>query len=87
MPMLVLCGCDNLPKNNNFVNTNNDRFVFVQKYTENEGEDDYSFKVLVDKETRVMYLLYDSNDGRYSIGGLTVMLNADGSPMLYEGEL
>ena len=38
------------------------------------------YYVLVNKETRVMYLT------QYK-GGMTVMVNADGSPMLYEGEL
>ena len=38
--------------------------------------------VIVDRETKVMYLNY----GDYS-GGLTVMVDADGKPLLYEGEL
>lgn len=35
--------------------------------------------VYIDKETKVMYLSVKR--------GLTVMLNADGTPMLWEGEL
>jgi hypothetical protein len=36
--------------------------------------------VLVNKETKVMYIT------QYE-GGMTVMLNPDGTPMLWEGEL
>ena len=39
--------------------------------------------ILVDKETRVMYLFV-----KYGYGaGLTVMVDEEGKPMLYEGEL
>ena len=36
--------------------------------------------VLVHKETRVMYITYYH-------GGTTVMLDEDGKPLIYEGEL
>ena len=39
--------------------------------------------VVVDTETRVMYLFVKSGYG----GGLTVMVDAEGNPLLYEGEL
>ena len=42
-----------------------------------------NFSIFVDKNTRVMYLYNTTN---YQ-GGLTVMLDADGKPLLYEGEL
>ena len=83
MPMLVLCGCNSIPQNDNYVLQENARFVYVSEYTINEKEE---FKILVDKETRVMYLYYEGYSGHY-YAGLTVMLNADGTPMLYEGEL
>ena len=44
------------------------------------GSRDYIF---VDKETGVQYLFVDNNTG----GGLTVLVDADGKPILYEGEL
>ena len=44
------------------------------------GED---FDLFVDKNTKVIYIY---NKTSYQ-GGLTVMLNADGTPMLWEGEL
>lgn len=36
--------------------------------------------VLVNKDTKVMYLVENK-------GGMTVMLNEDGTPMLWDGEL
>lgn len=45
-----------------------------------KGED---FDLFVDKNTKVIYIY---NKTLYQ-GGLTVMLNADGTPMLWEGEL
>ena len=45
-----------------------------------KGED---FDLFVDKNTKVIYIY---NKTSYQ-GGLTAMLNADGTPMLWEGEL
>ena len=49
------------------------------------GNDDYFglYEILVDKETKVQYLLYDEC---YQ-GGLVVIVDADGKPILYEGEV
>lgn len=41
------------------------------------------YKILVHKETRVMYVEYC---GAYQ-GGISVMLDEDGNPLLWEGEL
>ena len=43
-------------------------------------DEDYHFHVWVDTETNVQYLQIGSGSG------LTVMLNADGTPILYEEE-
>lgn len=40
----------------------------------------YGAFILVHKETRVMYMTYYQ-------GGTTVMLDEDGKPLIYEGEL
>ena len=84
MPMLVLCGCTEVPQTDDYVTQENTRFVYVEEYT--YGDNDY-FKILVDKETRVMYLYKCERSGQSTRAGLSVMFNADGSPMLYEGEL
>ena len=43
-----------------------------------EGDPDYHYYYIIDNRTEVVYLLYDY--GRK--GGVTVMLNADGTPVL-----
>ena len=82
MPMLVLCGCSC------GVNTNSSFSPVGTEYKVGDTvlvkvSDGDSFCIFVDKETRVMYL---ANTEAYRYG-LTVMVNADGTPMLYEGEL
>ena len=51
-----------------------DRLVVVHR----EGVD----AIVVDKETGVMYLWCKAGYG----GGLSVMLDADGKPLIYEGD-
>lgn len=43
-------------------------------------EDAYDYQIYVDRDTKVMYLWKTA----YYKGGLTVMLNADGTPKLYQ---
>ena len=53
------------------------------KLVEDSDNNDDGYFILVDKETRVMYLF-----AKYGYGaGLTVMVDEEGKPMLYEGEL
>ena len=73
------CGCDD---STNYGSIDNDRFVVIQHNdltTSVFGKDEYTI-VLYDKETKVMYLFVKNGYG----GGLTVLVNADGTPMLYE---
>lgn len=94
MPMLVLCGCG---KSNDTQELSSDNYAYTEVIdgvtlvciAKPESQDGY--RVYVHKETRVMYLVYaysqygqTSSYGHY---GITPLLNADGSPMLYEGEL
>lgn len=44
-------------------------------------EFDALYKVIIDKETGVEYLLFDG----YKAGGLVVLLNPDGTPKIAEG--
>lgn len=55
----------------------NDRFV--QVYQQN-GKD--FFRIYCDKKTRVMYLVVDVYKG----GGITVLVDAEGKPLLYGKE-
>lgn len=45
---------------------------------------DDSYSILVDKETGVCYLEYDHCGGYDGYYGITVMLNADGTPKIWE---
>ena len=40
-----------------------------------------SRRIVVDKKTGVQYLWYEADGGK---GGLTVLLNSDGKPLLYQ---
>lgn len=75
---LLFSGCG-APVSSDFTTENNDRFVIVKRYNNNGAS---KFDIYVDKETRVMYLVHTGDNGY----GITVMLNEDGSPMIYEGE-
>ena len=46
-------------------------------------EDGPSWNVYYHNETKVMYVVSMSS---YNCGNFTVLVNADGTPMLYEGE-
>lgn len=41
------------------------------------------FDIVYDKKTKVMYTV---SQGYYNRGNLTLLVNADGTPLLYEGE-
>lgn len=60
-------------------------------YTETESASmfewhtlDDCYSILVDKETGVCYLEYDYASGYCGYYGITVMLNADGTPKIWE---
>lgn len=59
---------------NGNVNASNYRFILVH------NEDD--LKIYCDKKTKVMYLVKSIYKG----GGITLLVDADGKPLLYEGE-
>lgn len=61
----------NSVKSNNSVKANDDMFVMVSK--------NFSYAVVYDRETKVMYV----NSYR---GVFSMLVNADGTPKLYEGE-
>ena len=72
MMLLTCVGCSN--KGNNTIT--DDRFVVI----EDGWADGNRAFIMVDKETKVMYLTFNCG------GGITVMLDADGKPLLWEGE-
>lgn len=78
LPILLLSGCDKKSENSTselvaISYENIDRGVTI---------------IFVHKKTKVMYLYVKSGYGAGGCGaGLTVMLDSDGKPLLYKGEL
>lgn len=70
--VLFFVGCDDT---NNSVKASDDVFVMVSK--------NFSYAVVYDRETKVMYAISDET---YNQGNFTMLVNADGTPKLYKGE-
>lgn len=70
--VLFFVGCDDT---NNPVKADDTVFVTVSCKAE--------YQIVYDKETKVMYAM---SDGYYNKGSFTLLVNADGTPKLYEGE-
>ena len=72
----LLVGCKKMEhvEENNRPNTS--MFVTI--------EDTVTFRVVYNKYTKVMYAV---SNGAYNGGNVTLLVNADGTPMLYEEEL
>ena len=47
-----------------------------------ENSRSHGYCVLYDRTTKVMYVV---SEGGYNLGNFTMLVNADGSPRLYEG--
>ena len=78
---LLFVGCSN-DKNNGSVGQNpSDQTEFVEIDSICIGNSYYQ-SILVNKATRVMYACYSGQQGQ-----MTVLVNADGTPMIYQGEL
>lgn len=56
----------------------NERFIQIC----NQSSMHNGFRIYYDKETKVMYLISDIYKG----GGITVLVDKDGKPLLYKGE-
>ena len=73
--MVLLCGCS-VAKTEKANEKQENISMFV------EVEQAMNWKVVYHKETKVMYVV---SDGSYSRGAFTLLVNADGTPMLYKG--
>lgn len=72
--MILLCGCSVAETEKAYENQESTP-MFV------EVEQDMSWKVVYHKETKVMYAI---SGGSYNRGAFTLLVNADGTPMLYK---
>lgn len=75
--VLLLTGCGKTTESQNST-LESDMFVCIQ-----EAGYRYNYDVVYNKDTKVMYTV---SHGPYSYGNFTVLVNPDGSPMLYKGE-
>lgn len=71
--LFILSGCTSS------VSETENRFKILTEETPNHN--DY-YAILYDTKTKVMYLQFDG----YKCGGITVLLDTEGKPLLYEGE-
>ena len=77
LAMFVLFGCsDGAVESQKIAEAKNDNRMFMTV------SDEYCGIVVVDKITRVMYW---QSDGGYSHGILTMLVNPDGTPRIWEG--
>lgn len=74
---LLLTGCGSATESGEVTKEPN-MFVYIQK-----AGLSYDYDVVYHKDTKVMYVVSHS---MYNNGNFTVLVNADGTPMLYEGE-
>lgn len=72
---IIFTGCNSNPTESKVVEEAPSMFVVV------ESSD--IWRVVYHRETKVMYAV---SDGYYNKGTFTLLVNADGTPMLYEGE-
>ena len=79
IPVFVFAGC-NMRNNQNASNIDIGDSIFIILERKDIGYG-YQTMILVNEETKEMYLYIVGN---YK-GGLSLMLNADGTPMIWEG--
>lgn len=72
--LLLLVGCARVDIAEPTKTGKTSRFITVETTS--------SWKVVVDKETGVMYAV---SWGGYNIGTFTLLVDADGKPLIYEG--
>lgn len=80
----LLCGCyadSNGIKVNGLNERANGRFAY-ETFTPTLDYDEWSFGYVVDTETGVTYLVFDDNNGKNSVGGITPLLRQDGTPTI-----
>lgn len=75
--LIVANGCTSSPKIENTKTYENSLFTIIE-YNEN-----LHFFVVYMNDTKVMYSI---SDGLYNRGNFTLLVNKDGSPMVYKGQ-
>lgn len=76
---LLLCSCNSQMLTEEEVSKDNTSNLSMFIQVENGG----GYRIVYHRDTKVMYAI---STGYYNQGTFTVMLNADGTPMLWEGK-
>lgn len=76
MLSVTLVGCSANPAERTYTDDIPSRFMIIEQSD--------LWQVVVDQETKVMYTVSDSS---YNRGNFTMLVDSDGTPLLYEGEL
>ena len=80
--ILGLSACEENKNYKNYKPTQGSMFICVESYTDPYLGD---VKILVDKETRIMYIRYYASEGDGEYSGITVLYDSDGKPKKYSG--
>ena len=75
--IFAFVGCEKETENGN------DLYKVCENVSMVEVEKTQDFIIYVHKETKVMYLY----ENRYNRGGITIMLDENGKPLLWDGDL
>jgi len=80
----LLCGCyaDGNGIQMSGLNERADGRFAYETFPITKDYDDWQFGYVVDTETGVTYMVFTSNRGKNSIGGITPLLNRDGTPVI-----
>ena len=73
--LFVGCSGSSVSRSSTYNEDNPSMFVTIEYVSEN-------WRVVYHKDTKVMYVV---SAGSYNRGNFTVMLNPDGTPMIWEG--
>lgn len=76
MLSVTLMGCSANPAETTYTDDVPSRFVIIEQSD--------LWNVVADQETKVMYAV---SAGSYNRGTFTMLVDSDGTPLLYEGEL
>lgn len=76
----LLCGCDGNAVM--YYDSDVNKLDVGQRFV--TDDEDSRFSTVVDTQTGITYLIWDSQDGNSSVGGITVLLNRDGTPVMAE---
>ena len=74
--VVMLAGCTSTRAEAKEVDVSNDGDTFVCI------DSDYGCWIVYHKDTKVMYAI---SNGQYNLGTVTLLVNADGTPMIWEG--